>query len=142
MCGLARIGILCSLLLTAQTMSPTAGGHQNAYAEVEGTLGARGVGVLRLTVPGNSEIAGVSLRISQDGEDFAIVETGTSPNSQHLYTISYGERTTTVVAPLAANFGVVDASFVFPEPGTYWVRWGVQFKDRHRGRAPPHRGGA
>lgn len=127
--GLATIGVLCSLLLTSGTISPIARGQQNAYAEVEGTLGARGVGVLKLTVPGNDEIAGVSLRISRDGKRFTIVASGSLPNSQHLYAVSYEERTTTVVAPVVADFGLTDASIVFPEPGTYWVRWGVRFED-------------
>lgn len=125
----ASIGVQGSLLLACSTASSGIGGQSDAHAEVEGRLRARGVGILKLTIPGDTEIADVGLEISRDGVDFTMLRTGGSRNSRDLYEISYEESMTTIVAPVAVEFGVTNASFVFPESGRYWIRWGLRFKD-------------
>ena len=117
------------MLVLLSTRAGVIAAHPDAHPTVEGTPHAKGVVLLRVTFPTSGEVTSVSLRMSRNREEFASVHTGVSRNSRCLYDVSYDGETTTVAAPVVGNFANDDAYFLFKEPGTYSLRWGIGLGD-------------
>jgi len=51
--------------------------------------------------------------------------------------VSYNEEWTTVLIPVAAYFAASEAMLFFQEPGEYWFRVEVDFRDVNKPRTVP-----
>jgi len=99
---------------------------------VEGVAHAKGVVLLQMTFPSRDELWNVRMDASRDGVDFYEAGIGL-PRAYRLFkSISNDGRNTTVLVPAIAWFHT--KRFFFDEPGNYWFRWGVTFRDQDKSR--------
>ena len=112
-------------ILLASTIGPVCGAER--VVEAEAPVHAKELVVMRLSFAGRGEVNRVASAFSRDGETFEEAGIGL-PRGWRLFTsIVYEEDTTTVLVPVVARFGTGD--FLFEESGTYYLRWGVRFKN-------------
>ena len=107
----------------------------DVQARVDGRAHARGVVLLRLTFPSTGEVWRVRLDTSRDGEEFREAGIGLPRAYQLFRSIAYDDRNTSVLVPAIAWFRT--GKFFFDEPGNYWFRWGISFRDEEKPRTVP-----
>lgn len=122
-----------SSLVMLVTCNITTQLHANdVYTGVDGDAHAMGVVLLRVTFPSRGEVWSVRLGTSRDGKEFREAGIGLPRAYQLFRSISYHEGTTTVLVPAIAWFRT--GRFFFDEPGRYWFRWGIAFRDQDKPR--------
>ena len=120
---------LVALLLVGSRVAP----GQQPRADVQGTAHAKGIAVLRLLFPSKGDVSGVSLFLSVDGETYEDSQAGLLRGSPLFTSTSDDGRTTTIAVSLVGRFPYGTYSFLFNEPGRYYLRWGVGLEDKDVG---------
>lgn len=86
--------------------------------------------VLKLSFPTWGDLSGASILFSEDGETFENTRAGLPRNWELFTSISDDGETTTVLILVVGRFNLSPDGFLFSEPGTYYLRWGVGFEDK------------
>lgn len=123
--GLKQEAKLTTALVGFLLIVPQVASGQQPHADVEGTVHAKGIVVLRLMLPSKVDVSGVSLFFSADGETYEDSQAGLLRGSPLFTSMADDGRTTTIVVSLVGRFPYGTYSFLFEAPGTYHLRWGV-----------------
>lgn len=125
-----------SALVTLVTCAMTPQLHGNdVRTQVDGEAHAKGVVLLRVTFSSKGEVWSVRLDTSRDGEEFREAGIGL-PRAYKLFrSIANDQKNTSVLVPAIAWFRT--EGFFFDEPGTYWFRWGISFRNQEKPRTVP-----
>ena len=97
------------------------------HTSVDGGAHAKGIAVARVRFPTRGEITGVGLALSNDGINFQPFGTDVyGRQNMPLYAATHRDGESSVCVPVV--FGrFQDGLWVFDDPGTYHVRWSVDF---------------
>lgn len=122
-----------SILVTVATCGVTSQLQaEDVLTTVDGDARAKGVTLLRLTFPSRGEVWTVRLDTSGDGEEFREAGVGL-PRAYNVFrSVAREEGSTTILVPVIAWFRT--ERFFFDEPGRYWFRWGIAFRDQDKPR--------
>lgn len=119
-----RIWLLAASCTCALGARSLAGDVQ---VQVDGRAHAKGLILLRATIPVHGELGDLQLRYSRDGDEFEEAGIGLPRPWRYFSSASSNEEETTVLVPMVARFQI--GEFRFDEPGTYYLRWSVGIKD-------------
>ena len=123
--NLESVAVVSALLVCA----PLVGARQERRAGTDVAVHAKGIAVLSLSFASRGEVSGVSLFVSRDGQTYQDSQAGLLRGSPLFTSTADDGRTTSVLVSLVGRFPYGTYSFLFAEPGTYYLRWGVGFED-------------
>lgn len=92
-------------------------------------LRAKAANVISLQLQTRREISDFGLKVSLDGETYHNCSVGLPRAWRLFYSISQTEREVTITVPVVGGFSGGLEEFLFREPGKYWFRWTVKYKD-------------
>lgn len=98
----------------------------DVQVQVDGKAYAKGLLLLRVTLPLHGELGHVGLQYSRDRQDFQEAGIGLPRPWQLFRSASSNEQETTVLVPAVAQFQI--GEFRFDEQGTHYLRWNVGIK--------------
>lgn len=93
------------------------------------SLRAKAANVIRLHLQTHRELSDFDLEVSLDGETYRNCSVGLPRAWQLFYSISQTAREATITVPIVGGFSGGLEQFLFIEPGQYWFRWTVKYKD-------------
>lgn len=92
-------------------------------------LRAKAANVIRVHLQTRSAISDFDLEVSFDGETYHNCSVGLPRAWQLFSTINQTARELTITVPVVGGFSGGLEEFLFIEPGKYWFRWTVKYKD-------------
>ncbi len=110
----------------APPMSGVHAGDPRAVAE--GEAHAKSFMLLRATFEQQGEVGHVGLGVSRNGEPFRNVAISVSGSASLPRSVCTEQGITTILLPVVGEYTIGPAAFVFEEPGTYDLSWGIELQ--------------
>jgi len=123
-----RVGIRITIIASALAARVDA-----QRAEVISPANAKGIVVLCARFSNSEELHSFGLEISLDGQTFADAQVGALRGLRLAGTMVDGSNVgseTVLMVPVVGRFGLGAEGFLFPDEGTYFLRWDIAFKAR------------
>ncbi len=132
-----RYAKLLAMCYLAPFLVASQGYSNDAPGKPTDTFHEKGIGVIRSVFPSKGEVWDISLKWSRDGETYYSANVGLPRPWRLFRSVSYSAERTTVLIPVAAFFATSEAMLFFREPGKYWFRTEVDFRDVDKPRTVP-----